>query len=70
MRANLPADWIVGDKSGAGGYGTRNDIALVYPTDSAPIVIAVLSSRAQVDADYDDRLIAEAAAAAIAALGL
>ncbi len=70
VRADLPPDWVVGDKSGAGGHGTRNDIAIVYPPDSDPLVIAVLSTRGIADAEYDDRLIAEAAAAAVAALGV
>ncbi|GAB4055299.1 class A beta-lactamase [Catellatospora paridis] len=68
IRAGVPAGWQVGDKTGAGSYGTRNDIAVVWPTDGAPIVLAVLSSRSQQDAKYDDALIAQAAAAAIGAL--
>lgn len=31
IRAGLPEDWIVGDKSGAGSYGTRNDLAIAWP---------------------------------------
>lgn len=31
IRAGVPTDWVVGDKSGAGSYGTRNDIAIVWP---------------------------------------
>ncbi|RDW15820.1 class A beta-lactamase [Oceanobacillus arenosus] len=61
IRAGVPDDWKVGDKSGAGGYGTRNDIAVIWPPDREPIVIAILSSRDTEDATYDDALIAEAA---------
>ena len=60
IRAGAPGDWVVGDKTGSGGYGTRNDIAVIWPPNRAPIVIAVLSSRDEKDADYDDALIAEA----------
>ncbi|MET8121115.1 class A beta-lactamase [Micromonospora sp. NPDC005291] len=60
IRAGVPAGWVVGDKTGSGGYGTRNDIAVIWPPDRAPIVLAVLSSRDEKDADYDDALIAEA----------
>ncbi|MFG3553409.1 class A beta-lactamase [Micromonospora sp. NPDC047557] len=60
IRAGVPEGWVVGDKTGAGGYGTRNDIAVTWPPDRAPIVLAVLSSRDQKDASYDDALIAEA----------
>lgn len=60
IRAGVPAGWEVGDKTGAGGYGTRNDIAVVWPPGRAPIVLAVLSSREAQDAEYDDALIARA----------
>ncbi|MEV6548632.1 class A beta-lactamase [Streptomyces sp. NPDC051597] len=64
IRAGVPKGWAVGDKTGAGGvYGIRNDIAVVWPPDSAPIVMAIVSNRAAKDADYDNRLIAEAAKA-------
>lgn len=68
VRAGAPAGWTVGDKSGGGRYGTRNDIAIVWPPSGAPIVIAVLSSRDAEDAMYDDVLIAQAAKVAIEVL--
>ena len=68
VRAGVPAGWVVGDKSGAGGYGTRNDIAVVWPPDGAPIVLAVLSSRTEPDAEYADALIARATEVVVAAL--
>ncbi|GAB3955581.1 class A beta-lactamase [Streptomyces sparsus] len=62
ISAGLPKDWVVGDKTGAGGtYGTRNDIAVVWRPDGDPIVIAVMSNRLSEDAEYDNALIAEAA---------
>ncbi|MEU4532541.1 class A beta-lactamase [Micromonospora ureilytica] len=66
IRAGVPGGWVVGDKTGAGGYGTRNDIGVIWPPDRAPIVLAVLSSRDQKDAEYDDALIAEATKAVLA----
>lgn len=65
IRAGVPQGWAVGDKTGAGGvYGIRNDIAVVWPPDSAPIVMAIVSNRAAKDADYDNKLIADAATVA------
>ncbi|MFI1186149.1 class A beta-lactamase [Streptomyces californicus] len=62
IRAGVPENWVVGDKTGTGSYyGARNDIAVVWPPDSAPLVIAVLSNRATKDAVPSDELIAEAA---------
>ncbi|PFR46767.1 class A beta-lactamase [Bacillus cereus] len=61
IRAGVPTDWVVADKSGAGSYGTRNDIAIVWPPNRAPIIIAILSSKDEKGATYDNQLIAEAA---------
>lgn len=62
IRAGVPDGWEVGDKSGAGStYGTRNDIAVVWPPGAAPIVMAVMSNRTEDGAEYDDQLIAQAA---------
>ncbi|MGE7132699.1 class A beta-lactamase [Lysinibacillus xylanilyticus] len=60
IRAGVPKGWEVGDKTGGGGYGTRNDIAIVWPPNREPIVIAILSSRDKQDATYNDELIAQA----------
>ncbi|MFI1103949.1 class A beta-lactamase [Streptomyces melanogenes] len=63
IRAGVPKGWTVGDKTGAGGvYGIRNDIAVVWPPGAAPIVMAILTNRGAKDADYDNKLIADAAA--------
>ncbi|OCC12415.1 class A beta-lactamase [Streptomyces sp. PTY087I2] len=71
IRAGVPKGWVVGDKTGTGGYyGARNDIAVVWPPDSAPIVIAILSHRGTKDAEPDDRLIAEAATVVVDSLSL
>ncbi|WP_199736488.1 class A beta-lactamase [Micromonospora sp. HM5-17] len=68
IRAGVPAGWTVGDKTGSGSYGTRNDIAVVWPPDGAPIVLAVMSRRDERHATYDDALIAAATRAVIAVL--
>ncbi|MEV4683154.1 class A beta-lactamase [Streptomyces kurssanovii] len=68
IRAGVPDTWQVGDRTGAGAYGTRNAIAVAWPPGAAPVVIAILSSRAAEDAEYDDRLVARAAEVVVAAL--
>lgn len=68
IRAGAPKGWDVDDKSGAGSYGTRNDIAIVWPPHRAPIVIAILSTRDTQNATYDNALIAEAAQVVLNAL--
>ncbi|MFI1207078.1 class A beta-lactamase [Streptomyces sp. NPDC020802] len=62
IRAGVPAGWVVGDKTGSGsGYGARNDIAVVWPPDSAPIVMAILTNRGKAQDVHDNKLLAEAA---------
>ncbi|MFP7171547.1 class A beta-lactamase [Terribacillus sp. 7520-G] len=68
IKAGVPEEWEVGDKTGAGAYGTRNDIAVLWPPDSDPIIMAVMSSRDEADAKYDDALIAKAAEEAVSIL--
>jgi beta-lactamase class A len=68
IRAGVPAGWVVGDKTGSGAYGVRNDIAVLWPPDAAPVVIAIMSTGDSPDAESDDALIAQAAAVAVAAL--
>jgi beta-lactamase class A len=60
IRAGVPDDWVVGDKTGTASHGGRNDIAVVHPPDGAPIVIAIYSNRLDPEADSDPALIADA----------
>ncbi|WP_431890033.1 class A beta-lactamase [Nocardiopsis alba] len=69
IRAGVPEGWVVGDKTGTGGYGTRNDIAVVWPEEGDPIVLAVLSTMEVEDAEPQDSLIAEATEVVVEALG-
>ncbi|OKP03285.1 class A beta-lactamase [Xenorhabdus eapokensis] len=40
IRAGVPKDWIVGDKTGRCDYGTTNDIAVIWPVPNrAPLVL-------------------------------
>ncbi|MFG3709244.1 class A beta-lactamase [Micromonospora sp. NPDC047670] len=68
IRAGVPKGWAVADKTGTGDYGTVNDIAVVWPPQAAPLVVSIMSSKATRDAEYDQALLAEAAAHVVAAL--
>ena len=61
IRAGVPKDWRVLDKSGNGNFGTRNDIAVVYPPNRKPIIIAIMTRRNEPDAKFDNALIADIA---------
>jgi beta-lactamase class A len=64
LKAGLPADWPIGDKTGAGGHGTRNDIAIVWPRgDGAPVLVAAyLTGAAALDDAAQRRVLAEVGA--------
>jgi len=68
IRAGTPAGWTVGDKTGGGAYGARNDIAVIWPPGQAPIVIAVYTAHNKEDAAYREDIIAGATSAAITLL--
>ena len=60
IRAGVPAGWTVGDKTGSGGYGTRNDAGVGRPDDGgAPGVGVQRTDRGVPDADTDDALLAD-----------
>jgi beta-lactamase class A len=44
LRAGVPANWIEGDKTGSGAHGTSNDVAVFWPPQRAPIVIAAYAT--------------------------
>ena len=41
IRAGLPKDWQVGDKTGRGGLGATGDIAIVRPPGKPPILLVI-----------------------------
>lgn len=69
VRAGVPEGWAVADKSGQASHGTRNDLAVVWPPDGEPVVIAVLTSRDAPDAEPVDDAVARATAVVVDALG-
>lgn len=39
LKADMPRDWKVGDKTGSGGHGSTNDVAVVWPPNRRPIFV-------------------------------
>ncbi|MFJ5707366.1 class A beta-lactamase [Streptomyces sp. NPDC093105] len=62
FRKGLPADWTVADKTGGGEYGGNNDVGVTWPPDGGPILLSVLTTRFEPDAEGVDELVAAAAA--------
>ena len=70
LRAGAPAGWRVGDKTGSGERGTRNDIAIFWPPGHAPIVVAAYITGATVSPELRNAglaAVAKAIAASVAA---
>ncbi|WP_280219303.1 class A beta-lactamase [Nocardia neocaledoniensis] len=68
IKAGLPADWTVGDKTGSPAYGSALDVAIAWPPDRAPLVLAVLTTKPDQNAEPSNELVAEATRAALAQL--
>ncbi|WP_435830120.1 class A beta-lactamase [Nocardia salmonicida] len=68
IKAGLPTDWIVGDKTGSPAYGSALDVAIAWPPNRAPLVLAVLTTKPDQNAEPSNDLVAEATKAAVAQL--
>ena len=58
LRAGLPAGWRVGDKTGGGGYGSNNDIGVLWPPGRAPVLITSFLTQTSAYLGVRDRAIA------------
>jgi beta-lactamase class A len=69
LRAGVPNDWRVGDKTGTGGHNATNDIAVMWPPGRAALVVTAYYVGAQADDDARSAVLAEVGrlAAALAA---
>ncbi|WP_442943056.1 class A beta-lactamase [Nocardia sp. NBC_01503] len=70
VRAGVPADWTVADKTGTGDYGAALDAAIVWPPNHAPLVIVVQTTKPDQHAEGDNAMIADATRLAVQALGV
>lgn len=62
IRAGAPRGWTVGDKTGTGAQGERNDVGILLPPGRAPLVLAVLTDPDDPASTAGDAVIAEATA--------
>ena len=63
VRAGLPKDWKVGDKTGAGGFGTNNDTGIIWPPGRRPIVFTILTTETKASVEDKNAGMAEIARA-------
>lgn len=53
FRAAVPDDWVVADRTGAGGFGSRSITAVLWPPEREPIIVALYLT--QTDASFPER---------------
>ncbi len=68
IRAGVPADWRVGDKTGTGMNGAANDVAVLWRPSRKPILLMIYYAEADIAPEKRDRVIAETARIVSAAL--
>jgi beta-lactamase class A len=59
LRAGIPAEWDVGDKTGAGGFGSRSIVAVLWPPARRPIVVAAYITDTEASFEARNAAIAE-----------
>ncbi len=70
LRAGLPRDWRVGDKTGSGERGTTNDIAVIWPSSGRPpIFVAAYLTGSSPEADHRNATLAAVGRVAAESLG-
>jgi beta-lactamase class A len=59
VRAGVPKDWRVGDKTGSGANNASNDVAVLWPTHRAPLIVTVYYTDSKADADQVNAVITD-----------
>ncbi|MCF6767429.1 class A beta-lactamase [Thiotrichales bacterium 19S11-10] len=70
IRAVVANNWIIGDKTGTGDYGTTNDVAILWPPEGQkPIIISIYYTQTNKYAMPNNQVIQLSAKAALNAFG-
>lgn len=59
LRMHLPKGWVIGDKTGAGGYGSRAIIAFLHDTSGTTYLAAIYLTESDADFPLRNRVIAD-----------
>jgi beta-lactamase class A len=68
LRAGLPKGWRVGDKTGTGGHGTTNDVAVIWPPSASPLLVASYLTESPLESDARNAVLADVARAVVEAV--
>lgn len=64
LKAGLPAGWHLAGRTGAGAYGTSNDMAVLWPPAGAPLVVCAYLTQTKAQAQAKDAALADIGALA------
>lgn len=67
LRAGLPDDWRVGDKTGSSLNGVANDIAVAWPPGRAPLIVTAYLAESMAAPEERDAVLADVARGIVAA---
>lgn len=59
LRAGIPSDWRIADRTGSGGHGTRAIVAVMWPPGRAPLIAAIYLTETNASVDARNHAIAE-----------
>lgn len=59
LRAGLPKDWRIGDKTGTGENGSAGDVAIIFPPDRGPLLVAVYMAETTASKDVINGVFAD-----------
>ena len=68
IRSSIPGDWTIGDKSGAGGNGSRAIVAVMHTPTGSPWLAAIYITGNQAVLESRNRAIARIGAAMVEAI--
>ena len=68
LRAGTPSAWKIGDKTGTGDHGTTNDIAVLWPSNRDPLLIAAYTTESNSSAEERNAALAQMGQLAITLL--
>jgi beta-lactamase class A len=61
LRAGLPRDWRVADKTGSGERGTANDVGIFWPPGRKPVLVTAYLTGSQASAEQRNATLAQVA---------
>lgn len=59
LRAGMSHAWKIGDKTGSGDNGTTNDIAVLWPSNRAPILVTVYLTGSTLQSEERNAILAD-----------